>query len=142
MGENLNLIREIADKPITADMFNDDSLTKWIRGKVYTKEDVGSYAPGKKITTEALDEFLSTMGITEADLAEANTKEETEFLTPLKKYIYAFMQNRQKLNTLLTTLTESQSGKTVVDGYNATGSDKTEYLAGNLSSVIICAFLS
>lgn len=136
MGKNLNLIREIADKPITADMFNDDSLTKWIRGKVYTKEDVGSYAPGKKITTEALDEFLSTMGITEADLAEANTKEETEFLTPLKKYIYTFMQNRQKLNTLLTTLTESQSGKTVVDGYNAIGSDKTEYLAGNLSSVI------
>lgn len=136
LGKNLNQIREIANKPITADMFNDDELEKWVRGKKYTKADVGSYAPGKKATPEAVNQFLSTMGITEADLAEANTKEEVEFLTPLKKYIYAFMQNRQKLNELLTTLTATQSGKGVVEGYNAAQSDKTEYLAGNLSSTI------
>ena len=136
LGKNLNQIREIANKPITADMFNDGELEKWVRGKKYTKADVGSYAPGKKVTPEALNQFLSTMGITEADLAEANTKEEAEFLTPLKKYIYAFMQNRQKLNELLTTLTTTQSGKGVVEGYNAAQSDKTEYLAGNLSSTI------
>jgi hypothetical protein len=136
LGKSLNQIREIADKPITADMFNDGELEKWIRGKKYTKEDIGSYVPGKKATPEALKQFLSTMGITEADLAKANTKEEVEFLTPLKKYIYAFVQNRQKLNELLSTLAATQSGKGIVDGYNAAQSDKTEYLAGNLSSTI------
>ena len=136
LGKNLNQIREIADRPITADMFDNGEIEKWVRGKKYTKADIGSYAPGKKATPEALKNFLATMGITEADLAEANTKEEVEFLTPLKKYIYAFMQNRQKLNDLLATLASTQSGKGVVEGYNAAQSDKTEYLAGSLISAI------
>ena len=136
-GKNLNSIREIADKPITADMFDDESLTKWVRGKIYTKDDIGkAVAPGRKLTPQALNKFLTTMGITEADLAEANTQEETEFLVPLKKYIYRFMQNRQVLNELLQQLVQSQSGKNIVEGYNAANSNKEEYLAGNLTSTL------
>lgn len=137
LGTKLNSIREIADKPITEDMFKDGELQTWVRGKLYTKDDVGKMvAPGKKLTPQELNNFLATMGITEADLAEASTKEETEFLGPLKKYIYGFMQNRQELNSLLQQLTQSQSGKDIIDGYNATGNDKTKYFAENLTSIL------
>ena len=137
LGTRLNSIREFADKPITEDMFKDGELQTWVRGRLYTKDDIGKVvAPGKKLTPQELNNFLATMGITEADLAEANTKEETEFLGPLKKYIYGFMQNRQELNSLLQQLTQSQSGKDIIEGYNATGNDKTKYFAENLTSTL------
>ena len=136
LGRKLNSIREIADKRITADMFDDGEITKWIRGKSYTKDDIGSYAPGKKITPEAVDKFLATMGITEADLAEANTKEESEFLAPLKKYVYGFMQNREQLNELLSELMNNQTGKSIVEGYNASDIDKTQYLTSEITNIL------
>lgn len=139
LGKNLSSIREIADKPITADMFDDENLTKWVRGKIYTKDDIGkAVAPGKKPTSEAIDKFLATMGITEADLAEANTQEEVEFLTPLKKYIYTFMQNRQELNSLIKELADgqSQSGQNIAKGYLNASNDTTKYIVEEVFDVV------
>lgn len=95
----LGPIAEGVDIEIKESDFKDkDTINR--RGNFYTKEDIGTVIPGRKISFEELDAFI-------AEYEQSENEEDRQLFNFLKNLIDAYKGNQQRLDSLLNELSDS-----------------------------------
>lgn len=94
MAKNIQPITSRSGIKVTADMFKNGNLTKWIAGQEVTKEDIGAVIGKKDVDQSDVDAFLKRMGMTSKNLVGENNKDFAKYLNPLLTAINDFYIQR------------------------------------------------